>query len=115
MKGLRILVVEDDAIIGMLIAEMLVAMGHVVCALETDETGAVAAAARHRPELMIVDRQLREGSGGSAVQTIMMKERIPHLFITGGRPDPNLSGSVVLRKPFRESELVDAMNRALAI
>jgi CheY-like chemotaxis protein len=113
--SLRILVVEDDAIIGMLIAEMVVAMGHVVCALETNEAGAVAAAARHRPELMIVDRQLREGDGASAVQRILTQERIPHLFITGRVTDRSLSGSVVLLKPFRGSELVDAMNRALAV
>jgi two-component system, response regulator PdtaR len=115
VKRLRILVIEDDAVIGILIAEMLAGMGHEVCALETNEAGAVAAAARHRPELMIVDQQLREGNGASAVRTILKSERIPYLFITGRSPDPDLSASVVLRKPFRESELIDAMNRALAV
>ncbi|WP_254065413.1 response regulator [Acidisoma sp. L85] len=116
VKGLRILVVEDDAIVGILIAEMLVAMGHEVCALETNEADAVAAAARHRPGLMIVDRQLREGNGGSAVQTILKSERIPHLFITGSsRRDPSFPTSVVLRKPFREPDLVEAIGRALAM
>jgi CheY-like chemotaxis protein len=94
---------------------MLTGMGHEVCALETSEAGAVAAAARHRPELMIVDQQLREGSGGAAVRTILKSKRVPHLFITGRSPDPNLSASVFLRKPFRQSELVDAMTRALAV
>ena len=33
MGPLRILVVEDDALIGMLLADMLDAMGHTVCAV----------------------------------------------------------------------------------
>ena len=49
MKVLRILVVEDDALIGMLLAEVLVGMGHEVCAIEANEADAVAAAARCRP------------------------------------------------------------------
>jgi CheY-like chemotaxis protein len=39
MKALRVLVVEDNAIIGMLLAEMLAEMGHDVCGLETTEAG----------------------------------------------------------------------------
>ena len=62
-KALRILVVEDGALIAMLYADLLVEMGHVVCAIETTEAGAVAAAARHKPDLMIVGSGLRDGSG----------------------------------------------------
>ena len=36
MKVLRILVVEDDAMIALLLAEMFAAMGHDVCAIEFD-------------------------------------------------------------------------------
>ena len=35
MKALDVLVVEDDAMIGVLLGEMLEAMGYGVCALET--------------------------------------------------------------------------------
>ena len=55
MKPLRILVVEDDAVIGGLLAETLEDLGYVVCAVETNAANAVAAAARHHPDLMIVD------------------------------------------------------------
>jgi DNA-binding response OmpR family regulator len=55
MQTLRVLVVEDDPMIGMLLAEMLEAIGHDVCAIETIEAAAVAAAARYRPDLLIVD------------------------------------------------------------
>jgi DNA-binding response OmpR family regulator len=71
MKALNVLVVEDDALIGMLFADVLAAMGHDVCAIEATEADAVAAAARYKPDLMIVDARLRDGSGVSAVEEIL--------------------------------------------
>ena len=44
MKALRILVLEDDAVIAMLIADLLEGMGHNVCAGEAIEDDGVAAA-----------------------------------------------------------------------
>jgi DNA-binding response OmpR family regulator len=115
MRPLRILVVEDDAMISTLLAEMLASMGHSVCAITTTETDTVSAAVYHRPDIMIVDALLREGSGVSAVKTISREQAIPHLFISGAAlqlRDPN---AVVLRKPFRGPELVDAIDRALSL
>ncbi len=43
MNGLRILVVEDDAVVGMMLAEMLEEMGHDICSIEATEADAVAA------------------------------------------------------------------------
>ena len=68
MRALRVLVVEDNAIIGMLLAEVLAGMGHDVCAIEATEADAVTAAARCRPDLMIVDVQLGDGSGAFAIE-----------------------------------------------
>ena len=41
MKALQILVVEDDSLIAMLLAETLAEMGHGVCGVEATERGAV--------------------------------------------------------------------------
>ena len=65
--ALRVLVVEDDCMIGMLLAEMLEAMGHDPCAIEATEADAVTAVARYRPDLMIVDAWLGDGSGLSDI------------------------------------------------
>jgi len=115
MKALRILVVEDEPLIGMLLAEVLTGMGHDVCAIEATEAGAVTAAARHEPDLMIVDSRLAVGSGVSAVAKILLTGFIPHVFVTGDAlTGPALSSrAVVIRKPFRDSDLVRAMQRAL--
>ena len=63
MGSIRVLVVEDDAMIGMLLAEMLEDMGFEVCAIAATENAAVADAANCKPGLMIVDEHLREGNG----------------------------------------------------
>ena len=117
MQALRVLVVEDDPMIGMLLAEMLEAMGHDVCAIETTEAAAVTAAAQYRPDLMVVDARIDDGSGVSAVDRILRTGFVPHLFISGNisniralRPD-----AVVLEKPFRELELTRAIQRAIDI
>jgi CheY-like chemotaxis protein len=115
MSALRVLVVEDEAVIAMLFAEVLTGMGHDVCAIESTEADAVAAAVRYRPDLMIVDARLGDGSGVSAVEEILRTRFVPHVFVSGDTlRDQALSpGAVVLQKPFVESDLVRAIQRAL--
>ncbi len=117
MTALRVLLVEDDSMIGILLAGMLEEMGHNVCAIAGTEAEAVSAATDHNPDLMIVDARLGEGSGVVAVQEILRTGFVPHLFISGNiakvkaqRPD-----AVMLEKPFREIDLTRAINRALNI
>ena len=111
--SLRILIVEDDALIGLLLGDMLRLLGHEVCAIEATESGAVKAAAGCKPDMMIVDAQLREGNGISAVDSILKSTFVPHIFVSGNRRGvlmlrPN---SVVVEKPFTESDLVAAIAR----
>ena len=113
MKSLRILLVDDDALIGTLLAEMLEEMGHVVCGIEATEAGAVRAALRDRPDLMIVDARLREGSGLAAVETILRTTAIPHIFMSGDRLPDGRGRAVILRKPFMDRDLADAIERAI--
>jgi DNA-binding response OmpR family regulator len=115
MKTLKVLIVEDDAMIGLLLSEVLEGMGHSVCAIEATEAGAVAAANRHRPDLMIVDVWLGDGNGVAAVEEIRRTQFIPHIIVSADlskvrnlRPD-----AVVLQKPFRAFDLERAMLRAL--
>lgn len=115
MTPLRILLAEDEPIIAMLMARVLRAQGHEVCAVEATEAGAVAAAALHRPELMIMDAKLRRGSGVAAVETILRNGFVPHVFVSGAGIDDLRQDAVVLAKPYTEAELVAAMQRAMAM
>jgi DNA-binding NtrC family response regulator len=117
IKALNILIIEDEAMIAMLLAEVFRGMGHDICSIVSTEEDAVAAALRHKPDLMIVDEWLRRGSGLSAVAEISRSVHIPHVFITGdpliGRSLP--PGVVVIQKPFAITGLMKAIQRALQL
>jgi len=115
MEALRVLVIEDDALIAMLLSELLAGMGHDVCATAATQAEAVIAASRYRPDLMIVDAGLGRGSGISAVEEILRARPIAHLFLTGDAKTVRTSkpDAVVVRKPFREAELARAIDLAL--
>ena len=116
MTTLKIMVVEDDMLIGMLLGEMLESMGHQVCAIERTEDDAVRAADQFHPDLMIVDAWLEGGSGMSAVAKILRNQLIPHVFVTGdtSRVLALRPGAIVIQKPFRETDLAHGIERALA-
>jgi two-component system, response regulator PdtaR len=117
MTPLNILIVEDDIMIGMLLSDMLTGLGHSVCGVERTELGAVAAAARFQPDLMIVDIHLKLGSGISAVEAVHRDRIIPHVFVTGDRYGTQRlpPGEIIIEKPFREHDLLEAINRATAV
>jgi len=115
MDMLEVLIVEDEPLIAGLLTDIMEEMGHHVCATESTETGAVTAALKWQPQLMIVDAGLARGSGIAAVETILRTGFVPHIFVSGDRLssselDPQ---AVVLQKPFRDSDLASAIARAL--
>lgn len=116
MKNLRVLVIEDDALIAMLLSEILASMGHSVCATAATESEAVSAAAHYGPDLMIVDAGLGRGSGVAAVEEIQRARPIAHFFLSGDaeRVRERRPEALVVRKPFRQAELARAITTALA-
>ena len=116
MKALRVLVIEDDALIAMLLAELLAGMGHEVCATAASEAEAVIAATCYAPDLMIVDAGLGQGSGVSAVEEILRAGPLAHVFVSGDAESVRLrrSDAIVVRKPFRQAELARAIDLAVA-
>jgi len=115
MKRLRILVVEDDYMIAFLLGEILKGMGHDVCASEGTEDGAIAAALRCKPDLMIVDEHLGAGSGLNVVDVVLGNGPVPHLFVSGDvkkieRLRPH---DVIMEKPYSEADLARAIHKAM--
>jgi two-component system, response regulator PdtaR len=115
VSALRIMIVEDEAMVATLLAEVLEGMGHQVCAIEATEAEAVTTAVGCRPDLMIVDALLGLGSGVAAVEQILRTWLVPHVFISGDlfRVRKLRPSTVMLQKPFRESDLASALQRAL--
>lgn len=108
---LRVLVIEDEVILGMLLSRILAGMGHEVVGVEGTEEGAVTASKRSRPDLILVDGRLQAGSGQAAMQRILADGFVPHVWMSG---DPShtmrvASGVAVLRKPFSDQSLAAAI------
>lgn len=113
MRALRILVAEDDIVVGQLLRELLEGLGHAVCGVEATEAGAVRAALRDRPDLMVLDGELLDGTGLGAALSIQRVHAIPWIFMTGAGSKWDTRKQIVLRKPFFEADLVLAISRTI--
>lgn len=115
MKVLRVLIIENETVIALLFAEVLIEMGHIVCGSEMTQAGAVAAAAQLQPDLIIADVRLLEGSGIDAINEVLQVGFVPHVFVSGDVLDTrSLSPAAgVLHKPFHEAQLIKAIERAI--
>jgi CheY-like chemotaxis protein len=110
----NMLVVEDDPIIGILLVDILLSMGHQVCALKTTAADAVMAAFGYNPDMMMVDVRLGSGSGIAAVAQIRRIKRIPYMYMTGALIPVGQPCDVVLYKPFVQEDIEDAIQRVVA-
>ena len=118
VPGARVLVVEDEPIIAMDIEALVTEIGHVVVDIADTRATAVEAALRHRPDLVLADIQLADGSSGiDAVREILNAFRVPVIFITaypdrlltGQRPEPTF----LISKPFRTETVQTTIAQAL--
>ena len=100
--------------LGMLLIEMIEDLGHAGYPLECTHRAAVDAAARHRPDLMLVDVGLGQESGLEVMDEILPSGFIAHVFMTGNvaRLAALRPGAPVLQKPFDETQLQHAIRGA---
>jgi DNA-binding response OmpR family regulator len=115
MRALRILLVEDDSMIGMFLGMTIEQMGHEVCAVETTEAGAVDAAERLQPDLMIVDTGLKTGDGVTAVERILGQRVVRFMFSSGDltKVRARFPNAVMIQKPYNDTELARAIGTAM--
>lgn len=115
-KIVRVLIVENEPIIAMLLKDVVESLGHRVCDIVATEAGAVAIALASRPDLMIVDAGLRDGSGVTAMQIILKQRAMPHIFVTGDKRSVQQMApdATILEKPFFIPDLVRAIEEAMA-
>ncbi len=114
----RILIIEDEILIAVDLSDIVEKLGHKVVASVDTAAKAVQAAAQHRPDLILADIQLADGSSGiDAVKEILTRFSVPVVFITafpdrlltGERPEPTF----LITKPFLEQTVQAAVSQAL--
>jgi CheY-like chemotaxis protein len=103
----RILVVEDEMLIGMLLEDMLTDMGHEVAAIVPRLKEALAAVDRETYDLAVLDVHLH-GESAFPVAEALIAKGVPFIFATGygerGLPE-NYRNRPVLQKPFSKDDL----------
>jgi CheY-like chemotaxis protein len=115
-RGKRILIVEDELMIRMLLEDMLDELGYSVAAEAAHIDEALAAAANPELDIAILDVNLH-GRTIAPVAAILAERGIPFVFATGygeqGVPD-GYRDRPTLRKPFQKEALRQSLDRALA-
>jgi CheY-like chemotaxis protein len=111
-EGKRVLVVEDELMIRMLLQDMLADLGHTVAAEAGRIEEALALAKQGEFDVAILDVNLN-GEPISPVADILIARGVPFVFATGygqrGVPEPYRE-TPTLQKPFQ----VDALGEAIA-
>lgn len=103
----RILVVEDEMLIGMLLEDMLMDLGHDVAAIVPRLKEALVAVEKETYDLAILDVHLH-GESAFPVAEALIGKGVPFVFATGygerGLPE-TYRGRPVLQKPFAKDDL----------
>jgi len=115
LKGLRVLVVEDEAMIAMLIEDMLTELGCTPVGPASNLPQAFAAIHGETFEAAILDVNLN-GERTLPVAEELRSRKLPFLFATGyGAPgiEGGFKEQATLTKPFTQSDLETALRGIL--
>ncbi|MGD9802250.1 MAG: response regulator [Hyphomicrobiaceae bacterium] len=114
----RVLIIEDEPLIGLDLETIVTEIGHEVVGIAPTRSEAVATAKRTHPGLVLADVQLADGSSGiDAVNDILADISVPVIFITA-YPERLLTGeraepTFLITKPFRPEMVKAVMSQAL--
>lgn len=117
VEPMRVLIVEDQALVALEIEGMLGLAGHEAVAQADNLASAIRAAEDQNPDLALVDIQLAEGESGLDVAAELKKRGIPVLFATGNCPTDQGRDVAIgcLHKPITDRTLAGAMEAAEAV
>ncbi len=118
--GLKVLVVEDEALIRMDLAEMLTEEGYVVAGEAGDGEQALELARRLHPDLVIMDIKMPKMDGITAATSIVEERIAPVVMLTAFSQRElieqarDAGAMAYLVKPFARHELVPAIELAVS-
>ena len=111
----RILIVDDEPLIAIMVAEWVQDLGHEVAGPCHNAASALAQVEAEPPDAAIVDVKLGSGSGYT-VADCLAKKKIPFVFATGhaeGSLLPQFSGTPVLVKPYDFEDVGAAIGKMM--
>ena len=114
LSGMRVLVVEDEGPIAMMIEDMLAEMGCVVAGTAASVRDALAAVAAGGFDFALLDLNLA-GVSAEGVAEALVAAGVPFAFVSGyGQAgiSPHLRGWPVIQKPFFKAEVEKILRAA---
>ena len=115
----KVMIIEDETIIAMDLKGIVQALGHEVTGVARTHSAAIKLAAERRPDLILADIQLADGSSGvDAVNELMgtlgdvpviFVTAFPERLLTGDRPEP----AFLISKPYSEEQVRSAVGQGM--
>jgi len=120
MTKAQIIVVEDENIVALDLRNRLTSLGYNVPAVAASGEDAIAKAAQHRPDLVLMDIKLKgQMDGIEAAEQIRSQFHIPVVYLTAYADDATLQRARITHpfgyiiKPFEERDLSATIEMAL--
>ena len=115
MDPLRVLVVEDEVMVAMMVEDILTELGHTVVGTAMQIGPALEMARDAAHDVAILDINLEGGVQTTEVAEVLRRRKIPFIYSTGyGRAGiaGGAGGAIVLPKPFTDVDLQNALDEA---
>jgi len=116
LSGQRVLIVEDEMMIAMMLEDMLSQLGCTVAAMAANPASALAIIESQPIDAAVLDVNL-DGQTSYGVAAALEERGIPFLFSTGYGAlalDERYRRRRLLQKPFRQEDLGKALSAILA-
>lgn len=113
LEGIRVLVVEDEPIVAMMLEDMLSDLGMIVLGPEVSLKDGLLAARDKIFDVAVLDMNLN-GQRSDPIADLLTANAVPFIFATGYDLHELRHGNVeLIEKPYRQDQLVAALARAL--
>jgi len=110
---MRVLIVEDEALVALELEELLLGEGFEVVGSAANAAQAIDLGRRHRPDLALLDLNLADGLTGPRIAETLVHERLATVVFVTGQANllpSDLHGAFgVIEKPCVDRAMVEAL------
>ncbi len=120
MKSLKVLIVEDEVIIGEHIRSLLTNCGYEVIGHAMDTKQALELFTKNKPDLVLLDINLSDGQDGITLSSMLnMVQPVPHIYLTAQSDSATIQKAAstepiaYITKPFEDKQLMASIEIAI--
>ena len=111
----KILIVEDEILVGMMLQRNIEGAGVGSCEIATNGEDAIRMAGRLSPDLLLMDFSLPGTIDGiDAAEQIICNRKVPIVFFSGNNRDKELLARAQVVEPYAVLDKMDSFEKVLA-